>query len=1004
MVMAAAGITDTEQPPVVWSAEHRNALAESAQEWMERVGVIVLPVIPIELPAERWPKTNRKTGEAVRDVDGKAQPLFPGKAPSYWDPRTGQPKLYQRNAITEGTRRPPTQADVLQLLREPVTVGPAAEFGSPIGFCILTTEQLVVVDLDVTEANEQLLQRASAARQYIETSPSGGLHLVTTPLDAMASWASGKGYYTKWALEADGAAVGEVLSKGKVCLMAPTMRGDGKAYHLMPGQSKEEATIVEVPTLTDGLGIYPTASKAKRERAPKAEQPKAKGLKPVRGDVGAVLGNQLPELQQMLGQKAQGLLQGDLTAYGDAADRSATLAGFAKEAFGVENWLRDQGHSYLGTADELIAKAIDALGCLDGEHDEPIADKADRILDTIDPASCDGCQGDDSKLRSRYRFLSGGVRFGGKQLGGQRVNPCDAEAQADAGSQERPPFVMRGYTADALVIAVEETGLEVAVSTTKLSKATLLPLAPMEWWQGNYPRVDKEGNLIGIRWDDAADDLLRLRSSHSVYDPTRIRGLGVWLDEGRVVVHCGGELLVDGVSVPFAHHLSKHLYVKCPPLLGPAAEEPTADELQLVRDLVKRWNFADTTGSLYVLGWVVTSMLSGALEWRPGLWVTGPTEAGKSSLMDQVVLPLVRAVGGRKHGADTTAAGIRQSLGHNAVPVLIDEMESDSDTDRRRVDAIIQLQRSSSSNDGAEVAKGSSSGIAVSYLVRSSLLFASINLGLDKAQDKNRTEVVRLLPLTDEQRKAEPETRALWKQVTEGLGQKVMRRALRLMPQLLHNAEQLEMAVKELRPSNSARLAKVDGLLLAGAGVFADWGEECLTQERAHALAQAALGAEAAEEPTNEEHSDAAQCLQHLLLHRIEVAQEVGSGGYSRRERVSITVQEALGHYMRPRNIDIDEMCAELMRNGLKVAEYQGDSVLMVANGHKGVQKIFERTQWRSFKETLLRQGADGIATATQSFGGRAHKHRCVRFLVSALVDEADLPRAKPKPWEAMAA
>ena len=37
MVIAAAGTTDTELPPVVWSPEHRNALAESAQSVLKPV-------------------------------------------------------------------------------------------------------------------------------------------------------------------------------------------------------------------------------------------------------------------------------------------------------------------------------------------------------------------------------------------------------------------------------------------------------------------------------------------------------------------------------------------------------------------------------------------------------------------------------------------------------------------------------------------------------------------------------------------------------------------------------------------------------------------------------------------------------------------------------------------------------------------------------------------------------------------------------------------------------
>ena len=110
--------------------------------------------------------------------------------------------------------------------------------------------------------------------------------------------------------------------------------------------------------------------------------------------------------------------------------------------------------------------------------------------------------------------------------------------------------MLRGYDSDHLIFACEETGLEHAIRCNALNQSNLITLADMHWWQDNYPKEDKDGRVVGVRWDLAANDMLRLRKGSSVYDPSSIRGIGVWSDAGRTVVHTGRHLLVDGTFRP----------------------------------------------------------------------------------------------------------------------------------------------------------------------------------------------------------------------------------------------------------------------------------------------------------------------------------------------------------------------------------------------------------------------------------------------------------------------
>ena len=219
----------------------------------------------------------------------------------------------------------------------------------------------------------------------------------------MSSWShkthKGTSYYTNWAFadDTDNAHQGEVLCAGKVCVMAPTMRADGKSYAAGPeGLSNDKGA--RVADLTSGLGIVPIASKAKREKSRGELKDAAKGIR----STAIPEGTDVPPIPAWVGKQAKEFLNGDLSVYGDPSeDRSAVLVAFANEVYGTENWLRENTLAFEGCADELVELAVDCLGSFD-DCEEAIADKADRILDTISRQSCD--IRDEDKRRKSYNW------------------------------------------------------------------------------------------------------------------------------------------------------------------------------------------------------------------------------------------------------------------------------------------------------------------------------------------------------------------------------------------------------------------------------------------------------------------------------------------------------------------------------------------------------------------------------------------------------------------------
>jgi putative DNA primase/helicase len=92
----------------------------------------------------------------------------------------------------------------------------------------------------------------------------------------------------------------------------------------------------------------------------------------------------------------------------------------------------------------------------------------------------------------------------------------------------------------------------------------------------------------------------------------------------------------------------------------------------------------------------------------------------------------------------TSAAGLRQSLASDALPVLFDEAEGDSGRASDNIAAVLSLMRHSSAALEAKVFKGGADGHASSSIVRSCFLLAAIRDPLIQAADKSRVTVFNL--------------------------------------------------------------------------------------------------------------------------------------------------------------------------------------------------------------------------------------------------------------------
>ncbi|MCW5696323.1 MAG: hypothetical protein KIS96_06250 [Bauldia sp.] len=502
---------------------------------------------------------------------------------------------------------------------------------------------------------------------------------------------------------------------------------------------------------------------------------------------------------------------------------------------------------------------------------------------------------------------------------------------------ERGPIPL-GHAGSDFVFRHQQTQEVVRKTAGQLtSPAGLLELAPKEFWETAYPRLGPKGAVTGIDTIAAANGLIQASRQAGFMDLIRIRGIGVWAESDRLVVNLGGEEIV---STEFVY--------SAPPkrLVVSEGDVPVEDILRFFS--LPNWSTPGAPELL--LGACVTAVICGALAWRPHVGITGPSQSGKSTVMSaigQLLTPMALVVEGV-----STEAGIRQQLGHDARPVVIDEFEVEGTSDLNRIHRLTKLIRSSSSATG-EVLRGTQDGRGQVFVIRAMFIVAAINL-LGRASAADASRLVRLEMRRPESPRETGEFIRSQRRALERLGPAFVSRAIALAKPILDSIPKVHRALvvtQERQADNIATLVAAFGVLVAGRE---------LTDGEAAALAERfapAIAAQAEDANTD----DAAECLNALLGHTVTV----NMGNQPERWSVGRLIATVSGgdHHTKA------EMESALNQLGLKL---EGNGFI-VARSHPGLRSVFGGTRWDSgmwgsalerlegAERTPLRRFADGV-------------------------------------------
>lgn len=512
-------------------------------------------------------------------------------------------------------------------------------------------------------------------------------------------------------------------------------------------------------------------------------------------------------------------------------------------------------------------------------------------------------------------------------------------------------------------------------SPSEHTESNLLLLASEDYWRSKECVKWKENT---IDWKMVYRVLIAEQQNVGFFDPNRVRGLGCWLEGETVILHAGDCLYINGVKTPIGDHKSKYIYPRRRTLEVNLNKVATVEDTAKLYELTQLLPWSDSTKRLN-MSWILPAMcflapICGALSWRPSIWLTGGPASGKSWIFTNYWSKLIGPFGIQAVSA-TTAAGLRQFLVCDALAVLFDEIEGNTERARARITAIMELLRQSSSESGGVIYHGSSDGAAKSYRIRSSFLFSSIVSSAIEPADQSRIAILELVQNKSELSRANFEKiLAIWEKTLslDSYCSAFQARAIMLASRVRQAVAIMERAIALV--CGDGRKGQQFGALAAGFWVMSR--DDMPTLEDAMTWAKSVswkdLGA------GDDQNSDSSRAVDHILQAKCQYQDNDG-------HRFDATVGELIEIYLK-RDIKSDAAYDALMRIGIHCVHNAVD----FATNHSGVNAIFKGTHLETnYKDHLLR-----VPGATQSYflmlGGK--NTRAVRIPLSEITNQQQLP------------
>lgn len=487
-------------------------------------------------------------------------------------------------------------------------------------------------------------------------------------------------------------------------------------------------------------------------------------------------------------------------------------------------------------------------------------------------------------------------------------------------------------------------GQIVKVSATALGRIqTLYRLAPRSFWENHYGADGKTSDSEISSY--ASAHLIEACHRVGVFQADKVRGVGAWIDGGRVVVNCGNVIVSDGVKVHPSDYKGRYLYeagaavidLDCAPLTNKEAAR-LRDVCRLVR--WKRPQYADL-----LAGWLVISAVGSALKWRPHIVITGPKGSGKSTIMDDIIKASLGDIAINGDGG-TTEAGVRKVLGVSGRPFIMDEAESESKRTQSEMANIFFLARRASS--GGKVINAYSD-----FCVRSCFCFAAINPRIEQGADKDRITTLELVVDKSDEREANYSRllMAINECMITGFAQRLMARTVNNMDALFHNIGIFGTVAAEIL--GDKRSGDQVGPMIAGAYSLVSTNKVTIDFARDWMAKQ-----DWDWHSADNDLTDAEKLVTHIMTLRVRYDHDGRS--------YESSIGDMVSHCSIKGGVGYDAADKGLRGYGIRVI----DGRIVIANNSPQLKRMLDDTPWAVWRGTLSNYpGADNYGNKPVYFG-----------------------------------
>ena len=473
------------------------------------------------------------------------------------------------------------------------------------------------------------------------------------------------------------------------------------------------------------------------------------------------------------------------------------------------------------------------------------------------------------------------------------------------------------------------------VSGVDVSKGVLRMLASDLLWLSAF---QKSG---GVDWDRAANWVIRECEKRGIYNPMSLRGNGVWKDNSNCVVHMGDHLLVNNERKSLNDFDSKYIYPQRRKIELPKISL-LREEKDLLLDIVDAMRFRLDCSRDFLLSFIMFAPISAYWDWRSSIWLRGPAGAGKTTILERFVKPCLGEMCLSFEG-DTTEAGIRQSIGNDALAVLFDEPEADSFEGSQKIQNILKFIRSNASSSTGLIAKGTSNQTGIQYQAQCMFLLASINSVPMKTQDKDRITCLEL-------EGREGNTVEKWEQLERLLFKLPVDIHQKIFYYMISNIEYVKKVIDVFRDfffvkTGSRRIGDQYGLLSAGRYILMDEEKKIPEIDDVAEYVDDSVWFTINDNTERNHSQDFVDFIRDTEL-PIEDRQ-----GKIRKRNIMEILKIARDEYPNP-DFNADEAQNTLMRRGIKIIK----QTIHFQKYHSGLTRLFNsRPDFMNYAVLLLR-------------------------------------------------